>query len=75
MSAATYLTPIKRGAVMESQRQEQLKQIAHKVSVLRKLTRETGFFTTRSVGALSAPLSPDELVTVAELSEPTLNVK
>jgi hypothetical protein len=57
------------------QRQKELEQIAHKVSVLRKLTKETGFFTTRSVGSLLSALSPDELVTVAELSEITPSTK
>jgi hypothetical protein len=58
-----------------SQRQKELEQIAHKVSVLRKLTKETGFFTTRSIGSLLAALSPDELVTVAELSDITPQTK
>ena len=56
---------------MQTNRSKQeLEQIAHKVKVLRAFTRDTGFFTTRSVGTLLQNLSPDELATVAELSEP-----
>jgi hypothetical protein len=54
---------------MQTNRSKQeLEQIAHKVKVLRAFTRDTGFFTTRSVGTLLQNLSPDELATVAELS-------
>jgi len=49
-------------------RNQELEQIARKVRVLRNFTKDTGFFTTRSVGTLLQNLSPDELVTVAELS-------
>jgi hypothetical protein len=54
-----------------SPRQTQLEQIAHKVRVLRKLTKDTGFITSRSVGALLGPLNSDELAIVAELSDPS----
>jgi len=53
---------------MQTNRKQELEQIAHKVKVLRAFTRETGFYTTRSVGALCQNLTPDELATVAELS-------
>lgn len=71
MSTATIRSGADYMTHNNSPRQTQLEQIAHKVRVLRKLTKDTGFFTTRSVGALLAPLSADELATVAELSDPT----
>jgi hypothetical protein len=49
--------------------QEELAQIAHKVRMLRNLTKQTGFFTTKSVGQMLEGLTADELVQVQELSE------
>jgi hypothetical protein len=57
-----------QGVSMQPNRKEELAKIAHKVKVLRAFTKDTGFFTTRSVGQLLQNLSPDELATVAELS-------
>lgn len=48
---------------------EQLEQIAYKVRMLRNLTKQTGFFTSRSVGQMLEGLTADELVQVQELSE------
>jgi hypothetical protein len=64
---ATKQQPRFSGVTMTNRKQE-LEKIAHQVKVLRAFTRDTGFFTTRSVGALCQSLSPDELATVAELS-------
>ena len=41
-----------------------LTSIIDKVRHLQELTRTTGFHTTRSIGALLADLTPDELVEV-----------
>lgn len=41
-----------------------LQSIIEKVRHLQELTRSTGFHTTRSIGAVLADLSPDELVEV-----------
>jgi hypothetical protein len=43
-----------------------LAKIYHEVLQLRRLTRNTGFKTTRSQGELLARLSADDLVVVAE---------
>ena len=43
-----------------------LKAIADKVLALQTLTLETGFRTSRSIGALLANLSPDQLAAVGE---------
>lgn len=48
-----------------------LKEIIQKVRSLRSLTKNTGFYTTKSIGALLSNLSPDELVVVAESLELT----
>jgi hypothetical protein len=53
---------------MQTDRKQELEKIAHKVKVLRAFTRDTGYFTTRSVGQLLQNLNADELATVAELS-------
>ncbi len=47
-------------------RKQDVAEVIRKVQMLRKLTKETGFFTNRSVGQLLANLTPDELVEVAE---------
>jgi hypothetical protein len=44
----------------------ELEEIIRKVRLLRSFTKTTGFFTTKSVGALLGRLSPDELVEVVE---------
>lgn len=68
MSTASYgavsTAPIRTGAVMN--RKQDVAEVIRKVQMLRKLTKETGFFTNRSVGQLLANLTPDELVEVAE---------
>jgi hypothetical protein len=43
-----------------------LKAIADKVLSLQTLTRETGFHTSRSIGALLANLSPDQLAAIGD---------
>jgi hypothetical protein len=48
---------------------DELEQIAHKVRMLRNLTKQTGFLTSRSVGQMLEGLTADELVQVQELSE------
>jgi len=53
---------------MQPNRKQELEKIAHKVKVLRAFTRDTGFYTTRSVGKLLQNLDEEELATVAELS-------
>ena len=66
MSAATH-APIRENAFMPNpERQSHLEEVIRKVRSLRNLTKDTGFFTTRSIGALLANLSPDELVEVSE---------
>jgi hypothetical protein len=50
---------------------QKLDEIIRKVRSLRSLTQSTGFFTTRSIGALLTNLSPEELVVVAEALELT----
>jgi hypothetical protein len=50
---------------MQTDRKQELEKIAHKVKVLRAFTRDTGYFTTRSVGQLLQNLNADELATVA----------
>jgi hypothetical protein len=57
--------------VMPQNQPQNLEEIIRKVQALRLLTKTTGFFTTRSIGALLAKLSPDELVEVAESLELT----
>jgi hypothetical protein len=47
----------------------ELEEVIRKVTLLRKLTKETGFYTTKSVGMLLAQLSPDDLCAVAERLE------
>jgi hypothetical protein len=64
MSTAGYATPI-RSRVMETpKRKEEVAEVIRKVQKLRNLTKETGFYTTRSVGQLLANLTPDELCEV-----------
>jgi hypothetical protein len=48
-----------------------LEDVIRKVTLLRKLTKETGFYTTKSVGMLLAHLSPDDLCAMAERLELT----
>jgi len=70
--SATTCTPIRRDEVFtmpNSDKQHKLDEIIRKVQTLRHLTKTTGFFTTRSIGALLANLTPDELVEVAEALE------
>ncbi len=72
--SATTCTPIRRDEVFimpNSDKQHKLEEIIRKVRSLRTLTKSTGFFTTRSIGALLANLTPDELVEVAEALELT----
>lgn len=66
MSTASYLTPIRSRAMEPSKRKEEVAEVIRKVKQLRQLTKETGFFTNKSVGQLLAPLTPDELVEVAD---------
>lgn len=47
-----------------SKRKQEVAEVIEKVKKLRQLTKETGFFTTKSVGQLLANLTPDELVEV-----------
>ena len=74
MSVGTIAMPrstpvfVNRQNQVGNNRRQELQQIAHKVKVLRAFTRDTGFFTTRSVGTLLQNLSPEELVIIAELS-------
>jgi hypothetical protein len=72
--SATTCTTIRGDEVFimpNSDKQHKLEEIIRKVQTLRTLTKTTGFFTTRSIGALLANLSPDELVEVAEALELT----
>jgi hypothetical protein len=48
-----------------------IEEVIKKVRSLRALSKETGFFTNRSVGALLVNLSPDELVQVSDALELT----
>ncbi|MCU1301586.1 MAG: hypothetical protein JWQ87_1870 [Candidatus Sulfotelmatobacter sp.] len=57
--------------LMPQQPKQNLEEIIRKVQALRTLTKTTGFFTTRSIGALLAHLTPDELVEVADSLELT----
>lgn len=49
----------------------ELEQIIRKIKALQKLTHDTGFITTRSVGEILAKLSPDDLAEVGEALAPT----
>lgn len=44
-----------------------VKEAAAKILALRRLTKETGFRTTRSQNDILALLNPDELAAVAEI--------
>jgi hypothetical protein len=66
MSTAT--AHIRNGVSMQQNRKQELEQIARKVKALRAFTKDTGYFTTRSVGQLLQNLDADELATVAEMS-------
>jgi hypothetical protein len=55
-------TPIKRSNIVT----KDLAPIIEKVRKLQDLTRSTGFHTSRSIGALLANLTPEELVVVSE---------
>jgi hypothetical protein len=46
-----------------------LEEIAAKVRRLRKLTEQSGFYTSRSVADLLRHLTPDELCQVSEMLE------
>lgn len=48
-----------------------VEEVIKKIRSLRALSKETGFFTNRSVGALLSTLSPDELVQVSDALELT----
>lgn len=73
MATAIYTAPSVRQGVssMNAQPKQNLEEIIRKVQALRTLTKTTGFFTTRSIGALLANLTPDELVEVSEKLELT----
>ena len=64
MSATGYATPIRSSVMETSKRKQEVAEVISKVKKLRQLTKETGFFTTKRVGQLLAPLSPDELCEV-----------
>ncbi len=66
MSTAVYGAPIRSTVMETSKRKQEVAEIISKVKKLRSLTKETGFFTNRSVGQLLASLSPDELVEVSD---------
>ena len=69
MSAATCTS--NKDKVFMPNNHNKLEEVIRKVQSLRTLTKTTGFFTTRSIGALLANLTPDELVEVAEALELT----
>ena len=70
MSVATF-TPQSNAFMPNPDRKQHLEEVIKKVRNLRSLTKSTGFFTTRSIGALLANLSPDELAEVGEALELT----
>lgn len=70
MSLAT-CTPQSKAFMPNQERKQQLEEVIRKVRNLRSLTKSTGFFTTKSIGALLANLSPDELAEVGEALELT----
>jgi hypothetical protein len=73
MSAATYVAPtMMTGAqVMINNRltTAELNEIIHKIHALRRVTKATGFFTSRTIGEMLAKLSPEDLVRVGEALE------
>lgn len=64
-------TPQSKAFMSTAENKQKLEEVIRKVQKLRSLTKSTGFFTTRSIGALLANLSPDELVEVSEALELT----
>jgi hypothetical protein len=58
--------------IMQPQPQRDLAEIIDKVRQLQQLTKTTGFFTSRSIGALLNDLTPDELVQVNRAINPKL---
>ena len=70
MSLAT-CTPQSKAFMPNQERTQKLEEVIRKVRNLRSLTKSTGFFTTKSIGALLANLSPDELAEVGEALELT----
>ena len=70
MATAIYTAPQGVPRMTPQQQPKQnMEEIIRKVRALRALTKTTGFYTTKSIGALLANLTPDELVTVSEALE------
>jgi hypothetical protein len=69
MPALSRYQPIYQRSKGTTPMKRDLTQIIDKVRKLKQLTRDTGFHTTRSIGALLADLSPDELVEVQSALE------
>jgi hypothetical protein len=44
-----------------------IQDVVSKINALRKLTRESGFITTRTQGQILQSLQPDEMTAVAEI--------
>ena len=71
MSAATYQVPTMRtGVVVMDQpkhlRPEELAELVQKVQALRAVTKMTGVFTSRRIGALLEGLSTEDMVSVGK---------
>ena len=69
-SPATYTQPIRYGVPMKHQ-QINLEEIVAKVRRLRKLTEQSGFYTSRSVAELLRNLTPEQLCQVSEMLDTT----